>query len=77
MKKRTKKKTGILLLAAVLRWNCSYDQGYHKDRGQTKDPHTVAEAERTGRSNRCQLKVRRCLSYICRCGGSGRPPASE
>ena len=45
MKKRTKKKTGILLLAAVLLLGIVVTIRVITDRGQTKDRISVAEAE--------------------------------
>ena len=45
MKKRTKKKTGILLLAAILLLGIVVTIRVITDRGQTKDRVSVAEAE--------------------------------
>ena len=45
MKKRTKKKTGILLLAAILLLGIVVTIRVITDRGQTKDSVSVAEAE--------------------------------
>ena len=45
MKKRTKKKAGILLLAAILLLGIVVTIRVITDRGQTKDRVSVAEAE--------------------------------